>query len=117
MKRYLLVATAVAICGVLSQAPKARAVQGTSQSAAERWPGLSTNNQWLMVETETLLDHPGGAADVLAICQRAKQAGYNGMVLWDSNLWEKELPPGYLENAAALKKGLHDLDFTLMVEM
>lgn len=86
-------------------------------ATASLWPPLSENNQWVMVEAETLLDHPGGSAEVLEICRRARASGYDGLMLWDSNLWERDLPPGYLENAKALKRGLRELGFTLVVQV
>ncbi len=81
------------------------------------WPLVSASNQWLMYEAEFVLDKPGGAREALAVCRRAKRAGYHGLVLWDANLWERDLPPGYQENASALKTGLQELGFTLMLQM
>jgi hypothetical protein len=112
-KILILLFGAVMCCVVAPGAPRASA----ARAAAESWPPLSTNNQWVMIETEPMLDHPGGSDEVLEICRRSKAIGYNGLVLWDSHLWERELPEGYLENAERLKAGLHQLGFTLMVQM
>jgi len=113
MRRVLILVSAAIACAMISPARPRPA----SAARAQAWPPLSSNNQWVMVETDPMLNHPGGAEDVLAVCRRAKAAGYNGLMLWDANLWERQLPPGYLENAETLKAGLHDLGFTLMIEM
>jgi hypothetical protein len=73
--------------------------------------------RWFMVEAGDLMYDAGGGARVAALCQRAKSAGYNGLLLWDSNLWMKRLPPAYVENARSLKAALEKLNFTLMIEM
>lgn len=80
-------------------------------------PALAERNLWLMVEAVTMMAAPGGGARVAALCQRASEAGYNGLVLWDSNLWDRQLPAPYLKNAAVLKSALTRLGFTLVVEI
>jgi len=88
-----------------------------SASRAQTWPALSTNNQWVMVEADPMMNHPGGAEEVLTVCRRAKAVGYNGLMLWDANLWDRDLPTAYHDNAQTLKTGLHELGFTLTIEM
>ncbi len=114
MRRLSLLMAAMAACAILTPGrPRpAGAAQGTS------WPAIRpSGNQWVQIETEVMLDHPGGASEVLAVCRAGKSTGYNGLVLWDSNLWERDLPPGYMENARTLIAGLRELGFTLMVKM
>src|SRR5438093_12539549 len=95
MRKLIGLLLAAIACAVVAPTAPGRAAAG--RPAASPWPPLSNNVQWLMVEDEPMLDRPGGAAEVLEVCRRAKATGYNGLVLWDSHLWERQLPPGYLE--------------------
>lgn len=70
-----------------------------------------------MIEAAEPMARSGGAQQVLSLCRGAGQSGYNGLLLWDRNLWERTLPPAYEANAAALKAGLRQLDFALVIEM
>src|SRR4051812_31759302 len=105
MRKLIGLLVVAVACAVVAPSTPGRAAG--RRPAAPAWPPLSNNVQWLMVEDEPMLDIPGGAAQVLEICRRAKATGYNGLILWDSHLWERQLPPGYLENAEMLKRGLH----------
>src|SRR5262245_61371766 len=78
---------------------------------------MPPNHRLLMVEAGEMMGEPGGAERLLAICRRARSAGYNGLLLWDSNLWSRELPAAYEANARALKEGLAGLEFELFIEM
>lgn len=78
---------------------------------------METHNQWLMINTEAMMDRPGGASEALDVCRRAKRLGYNGVVLWDTNLWERDLEPPYMANAEALKAGLKELTFSVFLQM
>lgn len=82
-----------------------------------RWRPVTDNNRWLMINTEDMMARPGGAAEAIAVCRRAKELGYNGVLVWDSNLWDRDLPEPYMANAQTLKAGLKDLDFTLFMVM
>jgi hypothetical protein len=112
MRRLVIPMLGLLACGFVAPSPSRSAAAAQSE-----WPALSSNNQWLMIEAEPVMDKPGGGEVVLEYCRRAKTAGYNGLVLWDSNLWDRELPASYMESARRLKAGLKDLGFTLMVQM
>src|SRR4051812_1966179 len=100
MRKLIALVFGVIACAVVAPSAPGRAAAGR----AAPWPRLSNNVQWLMVEDEPMMDRPGGAAEVVEICRRAKAAGYNGLMLWDSHLWERQLPAGYMENAETLKQ-------------
>lgn len=59
----------------------------------------------------------GGAGEIVRLCDRAAKAGYNGLLLWDSNLWDRELPWSYSANARALQESVDRLHFAFFVEM
>jgi hypothetical protein len=85
--------------------------------APRPWPPVRASNLWLMLNTEKMMEQPGGAAEAVSICRTARALGYNGVLLWDSHLWERELPAAYMANAELLKKGLRELDLTLIIKM
>lgn len=116
MRRLLLLSAVVLGCSALPLG-RAGGAAGFPRPAQDTWPPLSSHNQWMMVETEPIMNRPGGGELVVEYCRRGKAVGYNGLVLWDSHLWDNPLPAAYMENARALKEGLHRLGFTLMVEM
>jgi hypothetical protein len=118
MRRLWIVLCALLVCAWLS--PGRGGPLGAAPAAAqagEQWPSLSRANRWMMVEAEPLMDRIGGGDQVVALCRRGRRVGYNGLLLWDSNLWERELPAAYMENARVLKAGLRELGFTLVVQM
>jgi hypothetical protein len=118
LARGLLVALLVALGGAAlapsCQPHPAPRHTGPRAGAAR---GLGDNNRWVMAGAGAWMEQSGGAKRLLALCNRAARDGYTGLVLWDPNLWERDLPPAYAANARALKAGLERLRFALLVAM
>ena len=70
--------------------------------------------RWLLIEADELLANEG-AGPLLAICRRADRHGYNGLLLWDSSLWARQLRGRYGDTEEALQEGLGDLGWALPV--
>src|SRR5262249_21902600 len=98
---FLIPALALAGCLCFPLRPRRAAVEAPPASRP-----LPANCRWLMLEADEMMHAPGGGERVIALCERAKRSGYNGLLLWDSNLWNRELPDCYAANAGALKAGL-----------
>src|SRR5262249_4259634 len=113
MRRLWILTCAVLACAWLTPGSARRA----AAQATDQWPPRPRAKRGMMIGPEPMMDKIGGGDMMLSICRRGKRVGYNGLVLWDSSLWERDLPFAYMENARVLKQGLHDLNFTLVVEM
>jgi len=87
------------------------AIPGAPAAASARRPFC-----WLMIEADEILKSQG-AAPLLALCRQADGYGYNGLWLWDSNLWDRLLPDDYQQTTTELQEGLGRLNWTLHVEM
>lgn len=119
MRRALLTLSAALLMASLAGIPAGRAATRDDPApAADSFnPPIAGNYRWLMIEAGEMTHSPGGGQRVVQICQRAAKAGYNGLLLWDDNLWNRDLPSSYPETAEIIKKGLADLHFSLMLEM
>jgi hypothetical protein len=114
----------VVACAALALAPASPGAGGLPLPAGPGAPAappparaLPDNCRWFMVEAADMMASRSGAEQLVALCRRASRCGYNGLLLWDSNLWNHDLPDGYLDTAAALMAGLAALRFTLVIEM
>ena len=103
---------AFVLASALLLAPSAR---GAVDEARANAPAGSC--RWFMVEAGSMMSQPGGGDRLAELCERSHRDGYNGLLLWDRNLWERRLPGGYRDNARALRRTLDRLHFTLMIEM
>src|SRR5437016_2343801 len=77
-------------------AARAGAGPGGKARKGERAGAAAESYRWVMVGATEMMFVPGGAQQVVELCERASEAGYNGLLLWDTNLWDQELPQGYL---------------------
>src|SRR5262245_40639403 len=101
MRRLWILTCAVLACAWLSPGTARGVAAPPTGAAGDQWPPLSRANRWMMVEAEPMMDRVGGGQQILALCRRGQRVGYNGLLLWDSNLWERDLPFAYMENARA----------------
>src|SRR4051812_12775095 len=105
MRRSTLLPACLLLAAGLFPVP--HAVSAPPADPAPASPRLTGSNyKWMMIEADIMMHAPGGGQKVLQLCRRAAASGYNGLLLWDSNLWDRQLPSGYMENAAHLRQGL-----------
>src|SRR5438128_4737460 len=81
------------------------ALPGLAGAASPRRPYC-----WLMIEADEILKGQG-AAPLLELCRKADGCGYNGLWLWDSNLWDRVLPDDYERTTTELQEGLRRLNW------